>query len=147
MAAKAKVQAAIANQQQLQKRLDSFTVKSPINGTVQDRPIEPGAVVTSGKTLLTVINPQAVYMRAYVSEGDIGKIYPGKSARVFLDSNPEKALPATVSSIDPKASFTPENIYFQKDRVRQVFGVKLAIAQSQNFAKPGMPADAEIDLK
>ena len=147
MAAKAKVQAAIANQQQLQKRLDSFTVKSPINGTVQDRPIEPGAVVTSGKTLLTVINPQAVYLRAYVPEGDIGKIYPGKSARVFLDSNPEKPLPATVSSIDPKASFTPENIYFQKDRVRQVFGVKLAIAQSQNFAKPGMPADAEIDLK
>jgi HlyD family secretion protein len=147
MAAKAKVQAAIANQQQLQKRLDSFTVKSPINGTVQDRPIEPGAVVTSGKTLLTVINPQAVYLRAYVPEGDIGKIYPGKSARVFLDSNPEKPLPATVSSIDPKASFTPENIYFQKDRVRQVFGVKLAIAQSQNFAKPGMPADAEIDLE
>lgn len=147
MAAKAKVQAAIASQQQLQKRLDSFTVKSPIDGTVQDRPIEPGAVVMSGKILLTVINPQAVYMRAYVPEGDIGKIYPGKSARVFLDSNPEKALPAKVSSIDPKASFTPENIYFQKDRVRQVFGVKLAIVQSQNFAKPGMPADAEIDLK
>jgi len=147
MAAKAKVQGAIASQQQLQKRLDSFTVKSPIDGTVQDRPIEPGAVVTSGKTLLTVINPQAVYLRAYVPEGDIGKIYPGKSARVFLDSNPEKPLPAKVSSIDPKASFTPENIYFQKDRVRQVFGVKLAIAQSQNFAKPGMPADAEIDLK
>ena len=147
MAAKAKVQAEIANQEQLQKRLDSFTVKSPIDGTVQDRPLEPGAVVTSGKTLLTVINPQAVYMRAYVPEGDIGKIYPGKSARVFLDSNPEKPLPAKVSAIDPKASFTPENIYFQKDRVRQVFGVKLAIAQSQNYAKPGMPADAEIDLK
>lgn len=147
VAAQAKVQGAIANQQQLQKRLDSFTVKSPIDGTVQDRPLEPGAVVTSGKTLLTVINPQAVYMRAYVPEGDIGKIYPGKSARVFLDSNPKQPLTAKVRAIDPKASFTPENIYFQKDRVRQVFGVKLAIEQSQSYAKPGMPADAEIDLK
>lgn len=147
VATQAKVQGAIANQGQLQKRLDSFTVKSPIDGTVQDRPLEPGAVVTSGKTLLTVINPQAIYLRAYVPEGDIGKIYPGKSARVFLDSNPQQPLPATVSAIDPKASFTPENIYFQKDRVRQVFGVKLAIAQSENYAKPGMPADAEIDLK
>lgn len=146
-AAQAKVQAAIANQQQLQNRLDSFKVKSPIDGTVQDRPLEPGAVVTSGKTLLTVINPNAVYLRAYVPEGDIGKIYPGKSARVLLDSNPQQSLPAKVSAIDPKASFTPENIYFQKDRVRQVFGVKLAIEQAQGYAKPGMPADAEIDLK
>jgi HlyD family secretion protein len=147
VAAQAKVSGAIANQQQLQKRLDSFTVKSPIDAVVQDRPLEPGAVVTSGKTLITVINPQAVYMRAYVPEGDIGKIYLGKSARVFLDSNPKQPLVAKVSAIDAKASFTPENIYFQKDRVRQVFGVKLAIDQPQSYAKPGMPADAEIDLK
>ncbi|HEY9618306.1 MAG TPA: HlyD family efflux transporter periplasmic adaptor subunit [Microcoleaceae cyanobacterium] len=146
-AAQAKVQAAIANQQQLQNRLDSFNVISPIDGVVQDRPLEPGAVVTSGKTLLTVINPKAVYLRAYVPEGDIGKIYVGKSAQVFLDANLQQPLPAKVSAIDPKASFTPENIYFQKDRVRQVFGVKLAIEQSQGYAKPGMPADAEINLK
>lgn len=159
----AKIQAAIANQQQLQKRLDSFQVKSPIDGIVQDRPLEPGAVVISGKTLLTIINPHAVYLRAYVPEGDIGKIYTGKLARVLLDSNPQQPLPAKVIAIDTKAAFTPENIYFQKDRVRQVFGVKLAILvpfakrlpqqrgsaneQSQNYAKPGMPADAEIDLK
>jgi len=146
-AAQATVKTAIANQQQLQKRLDSFKLRSPIAGIVQDRPLEPGAVVTSGRTLLTIINPNAVYMRAYVPEGDLGKIYVGKSARVFLDANPNQPLNARVSAIDPKASFTPENIYFQKDRVRQVFGVRLAIEQSQLYAKPGMPADAEIDLK
>lgn len=145
-AAQAQVQGAIASQQQLQERLDSFSVKSPIDGIVQARPLEPGAVVTSGKTLLTAIDPKDIYMRAYVPEGDIGKIYTGKSARVFLDSDPDRPLPARVSAIDPEASFTPENIYFQKDRVRQVFGVKLAIEQSENYAKPGMPADAEIDL-
>jgi HlyD family secretion protein len=145
--ARASVQGAIANQQQLQKRWESFQVKSPIDGIVQDRPLEPGAVVTSGKTLLTVIDPRSIYLRAYVPEGDIGKIYVGKSARVFLDSAPDQPLPARVSAIDAKASFTPENIYFQKDRVRQVFGVKLAIEQPENYAKPGMPAEAEIDLK
>ncbi len=146
-AVQAKLTAAIAQQQQLQARLNSLQVKSPIAGIVQDRPVEPGAVVTSGKTVLTVINPQAVYLRAFVPEGDIGLIYPGKPARVRLDSRPQEPLAATVRAIDPKASFTPENIYFQKDRVRQVFGVKLAIAQSELYAKPGMPADAEIDVK
>lgn len=146
-AAQAKVQTAIAYQAQLQKRLASFQVKSPIAGIVQDRPLEPGAVVTPGKTLLTVLNPQAVYLRAYVPEGDLGKIYVGKAAQVFLDAKPDQPLPARISAIDPNASFTPENIYFQKDRVRQVFGIKIAIDQTEGYAKPGMPADAKISLK
>jgi hypothetical protein len=36
------------------------------------------------------------------------------------------------------------NVYFQKDRVEQVFGVKLTIEKLSGFAKPGMPADTEI---
>lgn len=146
-AAEARVRNAQANQAQIQKRLDAFKVVSPISGVVQDRPLEPGAVVTTGKTLLTVINPQAVYLRAYVPEGELGKIYVGKEAKVLLDSFPNQPLPAKVSAIDPNASFTPENIYFPKDRVRQVFGIKLAIEQDKPYAKPGMPADAEISLE
>ncbi len=146
-AAEAKVQSAVANQQQFQKRLDSFKITSPIAGVVQSRPVEPGAVVATGKTLLTVINPKAVYLRAYVPEGDMSKIYVGKPARVILDSDSQPPLTAKISAIDPKASFTPENIYFKKDRVRQVFGIKLTIDQDHEYAKPGMPADAEIDLK
>ncbi len=146
-AAQAKVKNATAAQAQIQKRLDSFQVKSPIDGVVQSRPLEPGAVVATGKTLLTVISPATTYLRGYIPEGDIGKIHVGMNARVFIDVNGKQPISATVTSIDPKASFTPENIYFKKDRVRQVFGVKLAIEQSQGFAKPGMPADAEILLK
>ncbi len=147
VAAQAKIQNAIASQNQIQKRLDSFKVKSPINGVVQARSIEPGAVVATGKTLLTVIDPKAVYLRAYVPEGDLSKIHVGQSARVLLDTDSKQAIRGKVSSIDPTASFTPENIYFKKDRVRQVFGIKIAIDQDRDYAKPGMPADAEIDLK
>ena len=146
-AAQAKIQNAIASQQQIQKRLDSFKVKSPINGVVQSRSIEPGAVVATGKTLLTVIDPKAVYLRAYVPEGDLSKIHVGQSARVLLDTDSKQTIRGKIGSIDPKASFTPENIYFKKDRVRQVFGIKIAIDQDRDYAKPGMPADAEIDLK
>jgi HlyD family secretion protein len=146
-AAQAKIQNAIASQQQIQNRLDSFKVKSPIAGVVQSRTLEPGAVVATGKTLLTVIDPKAVYLRAYIPEGDLSKIHVGQSARVLLDTDSKLALRAKIGSIDPKASFTPENIYFKKDRVRQVFGIKIAIDQDRDYAKPGMPADAEIDLK
>jgi len=145
-ASQSKVKNAQAARDQIQRRLDSFNVKSPIDGIVQSRPLEPGAVVATGKTLLTVLDPNAVYLRAYVPEGDLGKIRVGQTARVFLDSSPKHSFSAHISQIDTKASFTPENIYFKQDRVKQVFGIKLAIDQPEGFAKSGMPADAEIDL-
>jgi HlyD family secretion protein len=86
-------------------------------------------------------------LRGYIPEGEIGKIRVGQAARVFLDSSPNQPFTAHVSQIDTKASFTPENIYFKQDRVKQVFGVKLAIDDPAGLAKPGMPADAEIDFK
>jgi len=38
-----------------------------------------------------------------------------------------------------RAPFTPENIYFKNDRVKQVFGIKIGIDQPGGYAKPGMP--------
>jgi HlyD family secretion protein len=53
---------------------------------------------------------------------------------------------SSLTAIDSKASFTPENVYFQSDGVQQVFGVKLNLEQPVRLAKPGMPADGEIPL-
>jgi HlyD family secretion protein len=79
-----------------------------------------------------------------VPEGRIGAVKVGQPARVYLDSNPNAPVEASVSRIDPQAMFTPENTYFRDDRVKQVVGVKLQLAGAVGFAKPGMPADGEI---
>lgn len=146
-AAQAEVKNAIASRQQIVAQISYLNVVSPIDGVVTARSVEPGEVVTSGKTLLIVINPKTVYLRGYVPEGSIGQIRVNQRAKVFLDSAPNKPLLAWVSAIDTEASFTPENIYFHDDRVKQVFGIKIAIDQPGGFAKPGMPADANIFTK
>jgi HlyD family secretion protein len=146
-AAQADVANARATLKETQSRVTDLNIISPIDGVVLSRSIEPGAVVTVGKTLLTVINPQTVYLRGYIPEGEIAKVKIGQMAKVFLDSFPEQALSAKVSAIDTQASFTPENIYFKEDRVKQVFGVKIIIDNPDGLAKPGMPADAEIIAK
>ncbi|HBE20967.1 MAG TPA: hypothetical protein DEG17_26885 [Cyanobacteria bacterium UBA11149] len=144
----AEAQAEVANvkaaQQETQSKISYLNIISPIDGVVTTRSVEPGEVVTSGKTLLTLINLNDIYLRGYIPEGDIGKVRVGQKARVFLDSAPDQPLSARVTAIDTKASFTPENIYFKEDRVKQVFGVKITIDNPAGFAKPGMPADAEI---
>jgi len=142
--AEAAVANAVAARQQIAAQIGYLNVVSPIDGVVTARNVEPGAVVTNGKTLITVINPNTVYLRGYIPEGNIGKVRIGQRAKVFLDSAPNHPVLARVSAIDTQASFTPENIYFKSDRVKQVFGVKLSIDNPAGFAKPGMPADADI---
>jgi HlyD family secretion protein len=124
--------------------VEDLTVMAPFDGVVVTRAAEPGEVVSPGTTLLTLVDPNQLYLRAYVPEGDIGHVTTGQNAEVFLDSAPEEAIPARVMRIDPEAMFTPENTYFQQDRVKQVVGVKLLLLGGQGKAKLGMPADGRI---
>jgi HlyD family secretion protein len=143
-AAQAEVANAEADRNRIQAQLNELTITSPIDGVVTTRSVEPGVVVTAGKTLLSVLDLNTVYMRGFIPEGEIGHVRVGQTARVYLDSDPDRPLTARVAAIDAEASFTPENIYFKEDRVQQVFGVRLTIEEPGGFAKPGMPADAEI---
>jgi membrane fusion protein YbhG len=138
--ARAQLDAAEANRQYL-------TVTAPFSGTVATRVAEPGEVLTPGMPIITLVDLKKVYLRGFVPEGQIGLVKLGQPAHIFLDSNPNQALDAYVSRIDPQATFTPENTYFRDERVKQVVGVKLQLKEGVGFAKPGMPADGEILVK
>ena len=135
--ARAQLAEAQANRRDLQ-------VVAPFDGVIATRAAEPGEVITAGTPIVTLLNPEQVYLRGFIPEGQIGLVRVGQPARVYLDSNSEEPLEAVVARIDPQASFTPENTYFRDDRVKQVVGVKLRLTNPQGFAKPGMPADGEV---
>ncbi|MGP6188621.1 MAG: HlyD family secretion protein [Vulcanimicrobiaceae bacterium] len=145
-AAKADAKQARALQRGAEASLSDLTVRAASDGTVIARAVEPGDVVAPGRTLLSVVNLDHVYLRGFVPEGDIGRVRVGQTAHVSLDSDPKHALAARVDEIDAQASFTPENVYFKQDRVQQVFGVRLDLRAPRGYAKPGMPADALIDV-
>jgi HlyD family secretion protein len=149
--AQADIAAAQAEAERSRAQLDEaranradLRVIAPFNGTVATRTAEPGEVVTAGTAIITLVNLAEVYLRAFVPEGQIGRVRVGQAARVYLDSSPAKPIDAYVLRVDPQASFTPENTYFREDRVKQVVGVKLRLKSAVGFAKPGMPADGEI---
>jgi HlyD family secretion protein len=143
-AAQSDVRSAQAAEQQVKAEAAYLRIHSPLAAVVISRSVEPGAVVASGRTLLTLLDPATVYLRGFIPQGEIGRVRLGQQARIYLDSDPRRPLAARVAEVDAQASFTPETIYFQRDRVRQVFGLKLAIEDPAGYAKPGMPADAEI---
>jgi HlyD family secretion protein len=135
--ARAQLEEARADRRDLQ-------IVAPFAGTVATRTAEPGEVVMAGTPVITLLNLAEVYLRAFVPEGQIGRVSVGQRARVYVDSAPREPIEAFVSRVDPEASFTPENTYFREDRVKQVVGVKLQLRGAVGFAKPGMPADGEI---
>lgn len=127
-----------------QANLQDLTVRAPFKGTVMTRTAEPGEVIQAGTPIITLLDLNKVYLRGFIPEGQIGRVKIGQAARVYLDSDPKKPVDAYVLRIDPQATFTPENTYFQDDRVKQVVGVKLELKDAIGYAKPGMPADGEV---
>jgi len=143
-AAQAEAERARAQLEEARANRKDLRVVAPFTGTVATRTAEPGEVVMAGTPVITLVNLSEVYLRAFVPEGQIGRVRVGQPARVYLDSAPSTPIEAHVSRVDPEASFTPENTYFREDRVKQVVGVKLQLRGAVGFAKPGMPADGEI---
>ena len=143
-AAQADSERARGQLKETQANRSDLTVVAPFDGVVATRVAEPGEVVSPGAAIVTMFDVSKIYLRGFVPEGDIGRVKLDQSARVYLDSNPKSAIDAYVSRIDPEASFTPENTYFQNERVKQVVGVKLMIKNPNGAPKPGMPADGEI---
>jgi HlyD family secretion protein len=135
--ARAQLREAVENRRDL-------IVAAPFDGTITTRSAEPGEVVTAGTPVVTMLDLTKVYLRGFIPIGVIGRVKVGQPARVYLDSDPDRPIEAYVSRIDPEATFTPENIYFRDERVKQVIGVKLQLKAGFGFAKPGMPADGEI---
>jgi len=145
------IASAAADEQKAKAQLDEaranrndLRITAPFDGTIVTRTAEPGEMLGAGTPVVTLLDLRKVYLRGYVPEGEIGNVKISQPARVYLDSDPDRPLDAYVLRIDPQATFTPENTYFQKDRVKQVVGVKLGLKTGFGNAKPGMPADAEI---
>jgi len=137
-----------AAKSEVSSKVPYFTITSPIDGVCTVRSVEPGEVVTPGQILLSIVDPSAIYMKGFIPEGNLSQVKIGQAAQITLDS-PGQAhiLKARVTAIDAAPSFTPQNIYFKKDRIKQVFGIKLSIDEPDGSAKSGMPADAKIMLK
>ena len=88
-----------------------------------------------------------VWLRAYVNETDLGRIRWGQGATLKTDTYPDKTYRGRISFIASQAEFTPKSVQTFKERVTLVYRIKIDLENPNHELKPGMPADATIDLK
>jgi HlyD family secretion protein len=124
--------------------LADTTLVAPATGTVMAKLIEPGELIAPGRPLATLVDLQDIYVRVFVPQRDIGKIRLGNPARIVADAFPGRDFTGRVSEIAQQAEFTPKEVHMKDERMKLVFGVKVAIDNPEGYLKPGMPVDVKI---
>jgi HlyD family secretion protein len=122
------------------------TLRAPFAGVVMVREAELGEVMQPGTPVVTMADLDHIWLRAYISETDLGRVRWGQDAAVTTDTYPGKQYHGRVSFIASDAEFTPKSVETHTERVTLVYRIKIDIDNPQHELKPGMPADATIEL-
>ncbi len=143
---RAQARQALATLKLTETQLGYTVLKSPISGVVLVKSGEVGEVVNPGTSVVTVADIQNVWLKAYISETDLGKVKWGQEVLVSTDLHPKKEYKGKISFISSQAEFTPKQIQTEKERVTLVYRIKVDIPNPDRELKPGMPADGKIIL-
>jgi HlyD family secretion protein len=135
---------AIAQADQLRKKVLDCSIIAPSEGIVSLKPVEVGEFVTVGANVLRLTYLDKVKLMIYVNEQQLGSVKLGQKAQVTIDSAPDKPHEGTVVYISPNAEFTPKNVQTKEERTKLVFGVKIEVENKDGVLKPGLPADARL---
>jgi HlyD family secretion protein len=125
-------------------RLEDATVQAPTNGTIIERPVSVGTVITSatssasgGTTILKMADLSKVRMRSFVNETDIGNVQPGQVATVTVDAYPNRRFVGIVERVDPQAIVQSSVT---------MFPVLVSLNNSDGALKPGMNGQVVMDI-
>jgi HlyD family secretion protein len=126
--------------------LDYTRLLAPDAGVISVRQTELGEVVSPGTPVVTLTDLDHVWLRAYIAETDLGKIHWGQDATITTDTYPGKKYHGRISFIASTAEFTPKSVQTYKERVTLVYRIKIDADNPNHELKPGMPADATLEL-
>jgi HlyD family secretion protein len=93
---------------------------------------------------LAITDPK--WVRAYVSEPDLGKVHPGAAASVAVDSSPDHRFDGWVGFISPVAEFTPKAVQTVELRTSLVYEVRVFVKDPSDELRLGMPATVYLPL-
>ena len=91
----------IRNLDQTGRTQYNLVMRSPLEGVVVKRAVDPGAVVNAGDVLVTLANPKELWFLGNVYEQDIAKIKKGQTIVLRTEAYPGKTFTAKANYIAP----------------------------------------------
>jgi HlyD family secretion protein len=132
-----------------QTQFSKALIKSPVNGVVLSRQVDPGQTVAASfnAPVLFVIAEDLRRMRleVKVDEADVGQVAAGQTATFQVDAFPGQTFPATVERIDVGANAGESSTSTSSSAGSVVsYTAVLAVKNEGGILRPGMTATAEI---
>ncbi len=155
-AAQANVVAAQATLSSNQTQLTKTIIRSPVNGVVLARQIEPGATVAASfntPTLFVIAEDLSqMKLEVAIDEADVGSVKEGQRATFTVDAFPGKTFPATITRVDvgsnlsAQSSSSSSSSSSTSSTSGQVvsYGAELSVQNADFQLRPGMTATADI---
>lgn len=129
------------------KNLRDTAIYAPSDGTILTRIREPGSVVKESDPVYTLSLLSPIWIRAFVSEEQLGLIYPGMEAEVFTDSRKGYAYRGKIGFISPVAEFTPKTVETTQLRTDLVYRLRIYVDNPDWGLRQGMPVTVHLPLK
>lgn len=127
-----------AQKEKAQVRLDYTEIRAPIDGIVDVRAALPGEVVAPGRAVLTLIDPNDLWVRADVEESYIESVRLGDEMNVRLPSGAERTCTVFHRGID--ADFATQRDVSRTKRDIKTFEIRLRCDNAARDLAVGMTA-------
>lgn len=138
--AEARLKANEAHVALLRQQLVDAQLLAPVNAVVRTRVLEPGEMASPQKPVFSLAITDPKWIRAYVSEPDLGKVREGMAAAVAVDSFPDRRFEGWLGFISPVAEFTPKTVQTEELRTSLVYEVRVFVKDPSDELRLGMPA-------
>ncbi|MGE4314316.1 MAG: HlyD family secretion protein [Pseudobdellovibrionaceae bacterium] len=141
--ARAMVQAAQFKLDQAEKRLTDAAPLAPAAGVIEDTYYRAGEYVGAGQPVVSLLPPENVKIRFYVSQALVPTLKTGEAVNVTCDGCKE-AVAAHITYIAPESEYTPPVIYSVESREKLVFLIEAAPDAYHEELRPGLPVDVAL---
>ena len=130
----------------LEHQVAESTLVAPLDAVVRARLMEPGDMASPQRPVYTLAITDPKWVRAYVSEPDLGRIRSGMAARIVTDSQPGQPIEGRIGYIASVAEFTPKTVQTEELRSSLVYEVRVLAQDKDDRLRLGMPATVRIAL-
>jgi len=125
-----------ASRDDVQVKKDYSVVRAPFDGVVSKKYAEQGELLLPGKQIVTIVDPERIYVLATIDEVDVGRLQLGQPVSITVDAFPGEKFDGTVRRISPIVSGGK-----LETRTADVW---VYFTRKDDRLKPGMSADVEI---
>ncbi|MGJ7509200.1 HlyD family efflux transporter periplasmic adaptor subunit [Variovorax sp. GT1P44] len=144
--AQAQLDVAVAALGVLRHQLQEAQLKAPIDAVVRARLMEPGDMASPQRPVFTLAITDPKWVRAYVTEADLGRVKPGMGATLSTDSHPNQPLQGKVGYISSVAEFTPKTVQTEELRSSLVYEIRVLADDPEDRLRLGMPVTVRLAL-